>query len=78
MRYSQIKYPDSRKKQYVPDAAHNYLSKYSQDELQIVKVFTNPDNYAWYAMTTYVQGKPGEYPQRPLAPKELPPSLLLH
>lgn len=42
----------------------------------MVKVFTNPDNYAWYAMATYVQGKLGEYPQRPLAPKELPPSPL--
>jgi len=78
MGYRKIKYPDNPfRDQYVLGAAQaKYLAKHVKDLLQNVKIWSNADNWAWYALATYVQGRIGEYPQRPLVPKELPPSPL--
>ena len=69
-----IAYPNSNKiKLYVTEAVQaKYLSKHSEDGNVYSKVLSNPENYAWYALATYVQGKLGEYPWRPHSPKDLP------
>lgn len=76
MGYRKIKYPDNPlREQYVLGAAQaKYLAKHAKDPFQLAKTWSNADNWAWYALATYVQGRTGEYPQRPLVPKELPPS----
>ncbi|KAH8586688.1 hypothetical protein B0O99DRAFT_701024 [Bisporella sp. PMI_857] len=48
-----------------------YLSKLhpKEDAMQIV---LNPDTWSWYALASFVQDKIGDYPHRPLVPKDLP------
>lgn len=78
MGHRKINDPDDpfRKRHVLGAAQAKYLSKYIQDQAQLIKTLSNADDWAWYALATYVQGRTGEYPQRPLVPKELPPSPL--
>lgn len=74
MRNRKIKFPNSPFQQWVSDPAQvKYLSKYYRAPVQQLLTWSNPNNWAWYALATYVQQKLGEYPHRPLSPKELPP-----
>ena len=76
MKHQAIEYPGSPRgvRYYVNEASQaKFLSKHSQDRTKFIKTLSNADNYAWYAMATLVQGRIGEYPWRPLSPKDLPP-----
>ena len=73
MDYIKITYPGSGNLHYVTSAAQaKFLAKLSRDDFRYIKTQQNPDNYAWYALAAYVQGKIGEYPWRPLVPDDLP------